>query len=185
MVQLSYPYMTTGKAIALTIRTFVGKVIFLLFNALSRFIIAFLPRSKCLNFNAAVTVCSDFGTQENLSLLPLLPKRFFLFFGHKMMGPDAMILVFLLLSFKPAFSLSSLILIKRLFNSSSLSAIKMRLLVFLLAILIPTCASSSPAFLMIYSGYKLNKQGDNIQPCHTPFPILNQVVVPCPLQNWE
>ena len=47
-VQLSHPYMTTGKTIALTIWTFVGKVISLLFNTLSRFIIAFLPRSKCL-----------------------------------------------------------------------------------------------------------------------------------------
>ena len=48
MVQLSHPYMITGKTIALTIWTFVGKVIFLLFNPLSRFVIAFLPRSKCL-----------------------------------------------------------------------------------------------------------------------------------------
>ena len=51
----------------------------------------------------------------------------------------------------------------------------------LLAILIPTCASSSPAFLMMYSAYKLNKQGDNIQPRRTPFPIWNQSVVPCPV----
>ena len=56
----------------------------------------------------------------------------------------------------------------------------LRLLVFLLAILIPACASSSPAFLMMYSSYKLNKQGDT-QPCHTPFPIWNQSVVPCPV----
>ena len=48
MVQLSHPYMTTGKTIALTILTFVGKVISLLFNILSRFVIAFLPRNKCL-----------------------------------------------------------------------------------------------------------------------------------------
>ena len=48
MVQLSYPYVTTGKTIALIIRTFVGKVMFLLFNMLSRFVIDFLPRSKCL-----------------------------------------------------------------------------------------------------------------------------------------
>ena len=47
------------------------------------------------------------------------------------------------------------------------------------AILIPACASSSPAFQMMYSAYKLNKQGDNIQPSRTPFPILNQSVVPC------
>ena len=47
-VQLSHPYMTTGKTIALTRQTFVGKVMSLLFNKLSRFLIAFLPRSKCL-----------------------------------------------------------------------------------------------------------------------------------------
>ena len=66
MVQFSHLYMTTGKTIALTIQIFVGKVISLLFNMLSRLVIAFLPRSKCLfNFMAAVTICSDFGAQEN------------------------------------------------------------------------------------------------------------------------
>jgi len=65
MVQLSYPYMTTVNTIVLTIRTFVDKVISLFFNTLSRFVIAFLPRTKSLNFMAAVTVCSDFGAQEN------------------------------------------------------------------------------------------------------------------------
>ena len=54
-------------------------------------------------------------------------------------------------------------------------------LIFLPAILIPACASSSPAFLMMYSVYKLNKQGDNIQPWHTPFPFWNQSIVPCPV----
>ena len=57
----------------------------------------------------------------------------------------------------------------------------LRLLIFLPAILIPTCDSSTPAFLMMYSAYKLNKQGDNIQPWRTPFPIRNQSVVPCPV----
>ena len=57
----------------------------------------------------------------------------------------------------------------------------LRLLIFLPAILIPVCASSSPAFLMMYSAYKLNRQGDNIQPWRTPFPIWNQSVVPCPV----
>ena len=56
MVQLSHPYMTTGKTIDFTIWTFVGKVMSLLFNTLSRLTIAFLPGSKCLNFIAAVTV---------------------------------------------------------------------------------------------------------------------------------
>ena len=62
MVQLSHPYMTTGKTIAVTRWTFVGKVMSLRFNMQSRFVIAFLPRSKRLfNFMAAVTICSDFG----------------------------------------------------------------------------------------------------------------------------
>ena len=79
------------------------------------------------------------------------------------MGPDAMILAFWMLSFKPTFSLSSFTLIRKLFSSSSLSAIRvvssayLRLLIFLLAILIPACDSSSPAFLMMYSARKLNK----------------------------
>ena len=101
-VQLSHPYMTTGKAIALTRWTFVHMDLFsLLFNMLSRLVITFLPRSK-------------------------------------------------------------------LFSSSSISALGvvssayLRLLIFLPAILIPACASSSPAFHMMYSAYKLNKQGDNI-----------------------
>ena len=73
-------------------------------------------------------------------------------------------------SFKRTFSLSSFTFIKRLFSFSSLSAVRvmlsayLRLLIFLLAILIPACASSSPTFLTMYSAYKLNKQGDNIQP---------------------
>ena len=81
----------------------------------------------------------------------------------------------------------ALLSFKRLFSSSSLSAIRvvssayLRWLIFLPAILIPACASSSPAFLMMYSAYKVNKQGDNIQPCCTPCPIWNQSVVPCPV----
>ena len=80
------------------------------------------------------------------------------------MGPDAMIFVFWILSFKPTFSLSSFTFIKRLFSFSSLSAIRvvssacLKLLIFLPAILIPACASSSPAFLMIYSAYKLKRR---------------------------
>ena len=101
------------------------------------------------------------------------------------MGPDAMILVFSMLSFKTAFSLSSFTFIKRLFSSSSLSAIRvvssayLRLLIFLLVILIPVCASSNLAFHMGSSAYKLNKQDDNMQPWHTPFPIWKQSVVSC------
>ena len=89
-------------------------------------------------------------------------------------------------SSKPTFSLSSFTFIKRLFSSSSFSAIRVvssayLSLIFLLAILIPACAYSSPVFLMMCSAYKLNKQGDNIQPWCTPFPIWNQSFVPCPV----
>ena len=66
IVQVSHPYMTTGKTIALTRWTFVDKVMLLLFNMLSRLVITFLPRSKHLfNFMAAVTICSDFGAPQN------------------------------------------------------------------------------------------------------------------------
>ena len=91
---------------------------------------------------------------------------------------DAMIFVFWMLSFKPAFSLYSLTFIKRLFSFSLLSAIRvayLRLLIFLSAVLITPYASSSLAF-HTYSAYKLNKQDDNIQ----PFPIWNQSI-PCPV----
>ena len=83
------------------------------------------------------------------------------------MGPGTMILVFGMLSFQPTFSLSSFTFIKRLFSFSLLSTLRvvsctyLRLLTFLPAILIPVCASSSLAFHMMYSAYKLNKQGDN------------------------
>ena len=77
VVQLSHPYMTIGKTIALTRWTLVGKIMSLLFNMLSRLVITFLPRSKSVNFVAAVTICSDFGTQKNsLPLFPLFPHRF-------------------------------------------------------------------------------------------------------------
>ena len=96
-----------------------------------------------------------------------------------------MVLVFWILSFQPALSPFYFPFMKRLFHSSSLSAIRvvpsvyLRLLILLLAILILACASFSPAFLMMYSSYKLNKQGDNIQPWHTLLPIWNQPVFPC------
>jgi len=151
-VQLSHPYMTTGKTIALTRWTFVGKVMPLLLNMLSRLVITFLPRSKRLLISwlqspSAVILESKKIKSDTVSTVS--PS-----ISHEVMGPDAMILVFWMLSFKPTFSLSSFTFIKRLFGSSSLSAIRvvssayLRLLIFLLAILIPACASSSPAFLM-------------------------------------
>jgi len=94
-VQLSHPYTTTGKTIALTRWTFVGKVISLLFDILYRLVITFLPRSKHLNFMAAITICSDFGAQKSkvwhFSVSPSI--------SHEVMGPDAMILVFWMLPY--------------------------------------------------------------------------------------
>ena len=89
-----------------------------------------------------------------------------------------------MLSFKPAFSLFSFSLINMLFSSSLLSAIRvvssayLKLLIFLLAILIPVCESSRLAFCMMYSTYKLNKQGDNTQSWRTSLSILNHSIVP-------
>ena len=164
-----------GETTALTRRTFVGKVMSLLFNMLSGFVIAFLPRSKrllisCLQSPSAVIFEPPKIKSDTVSIV-------FPSICHEVMWPDAMILVFWILSFKPTFSLSSFTFLKRLFSSYSLSAIRvvssenLRLLIFLPAILIPACTSFSLAFLMMYSVCKLNKQGDNIQPWHTPFPI--------------
>ena len=98
------------------------------------------------------------------------------------MGLNAMSLAFWMLSFKSAFSFSSFTFIKALLLPLHfLPSAYLRLLIFLLEILIPACASSSLAFLITYSAYKLNKQGDNIQPWHIPFPTWNQAVVPCPV----
>ena len=78
MVQLSYLYMTTGKTIALTKRTLVGKVMSLLFNIRSRLVMAFSSKEQVsFNFMAAVTICSDFGAQENkICQFPLFAHLF-------------------------------------------------------------------------------------------------------------
>ena len=100
-VQLSHLYMTTGKTIALTIQIFACKVMPLLFNMLSWFVIVLLPRSRSINFMTTVTICSDFGAQESKICHCF---HFLLSICHEVMGPFSMILVFLMLSFKPAFS---------------------------------------------------------------------------------
>ena len=148
IVQLSHPYMTTGKTIALTRQTFVDKVMSLLFNR-SRLVITFLPKSKCLLISWMQTpsvVILEPPKIKSVTVSTVSPS-----ICHEVMGPDAMILVFWMLSFKPTFLLSSFTFIKTLF-SSSLSAIRvvsaayLRLLIFLPAILIPACASCSQRF---------------------------------------
>ena len=80
--------MTTGKTIALNRQTFVGKVMSLLFNMLTKVVITFLPRSKCLNFMAAVTIYSDLEPRK-IKSSTVSPS-----ICHEVMGPDSVILVF-------------------------------------------------------------------------------------------
>ena len=151
---------------------------------LSSFVIAFLPRSKSLLIwwlQSPFTVIFE----------PNKIDHCFYFFPFYLPWSDRTrchdLIFFLMLSFKPAFSLSSFTLIKRLFSSSSLPAIRaassayLRLLIFLPAIF----DSSNSVFHMMYSTRKLNKQGDNIQPCHTLLSILNQSIVPCPILTFS
>ena len=140
----------------------------LLFNTLSRLAIAFLPRSKRLLISwlqSPSAVILETKKIKSVTVSIVSPS-----ICHVVMKPDATILVFLMLSFMPTFSVSSFTFIKRLFSFSLFSAIRvvssayLRLLIFLIVILIPACSSFSLAFRMMYSAYKLNKQGDNIQP---------------------
>ena len=131
IVQLWHPYMTTGKTIALTRWTFVVKVMSLPFNMLSRLLTAFLPRSKHLLISWLQSPSTVILEPPKIKSATVSPSIY-----HEVMGPDAIILVFWMLSFKPTFSLSSFTLIKRLFSSSLLSAIRvvlpayLRLLIF-------------------------------------------------------
>ena len=153
IVQLLHPPMTTGKTIALTRRTFVGKVMSLHFNMLFRLIITFLWRIKCLLVSWLKS-----PTAMILELKKIVCHCFHCFpiYLPWSDGTRCHDLVFWMLSFKSTFSLSSFTFIKRLF-SSSLSAIRvvssayLRLLSFLPAILLPACALSSQAFLKMYS----------------------------------
>ena len=110
-VQLSHPYMTTGKTIALTRRTFVGKVMSLLLSTLSRLVITFLPRSQHLLISwlqspsAVILKTQKIKSDTVSTVIPSI--------CHEVMGPDALILVFWMLSFKPTFSPSSFTFIKR------------------------------------------------------------------------
>ena len=126
---------------------------------------------------AVITICSDSGAQINSQ--PVSPSVF-----HEVMGLDAMILVFWMLSFKPTFLLSSFTFIKRLF-SSSLSVIRVVLSAYEVNDISPRSLDSILCFLPPSVSHDvlciLNKQGDNIQPWCTPLPIWNQSVVPCPV----
>ena len=156
MVQLSHPYIITGKTTALTIQTFVSTVISLVFNMLSRFFIAFYKEQAFFNFMASVTIHSDFGAQENkvCHCFHCFPHPSAIKWWDWM--PWSSLFECCTLSQLFLFvSLSSFTFIKRLFSSSVLTAIRvvlsayMRLLIFLCAILVPACDSSSLTFCMM------------------------------------
>ena len=151
---------------------------------LSRLVIAFLPRSKSLLISwlqSSSAVILEPKKIKSVTDTIVSPSIY-----HDMMGLDAMILVFEFWVLSQLFSLSSFTFIKRLFNSSSLSAkrqyhLHIRLFIFLQATLISTCVSSSLVIPIMYSEYKLNKQNNNIQPWCTPFTIWNHSVLPSPV----
>ena len=92
MVQLSHLYMTTGKTIALTIWTFVSKVMSLLFKMLSKLVIAFLPRSRHLLISWLQSLFAVILEPKKIKFVTVSP--FYPSICHKVMEPDAMILVF-------------------------------------------------------------------------------------------
>ena len=171
--------MTAEKTIAFTRWTFVSKAMSLLFNMLSRLVITFLQRSKHLLLMAAVTICSGFGDQENKVSHCFHCVLIYLPWSN---GTRCHDLCFLTVEFYANFFtlLFHFYQVKKV-SSSSLSSLRvlssayLRLLIFLLAILIQAWAPSSLVFHMIYSAYKLNKEGDNMQPWYTPFQFLTSL----------
>ena len=157
----------------------------LLFNMLSSLVIAFLPRSKCILISWLQSPSAVISEPRNIKCLTVSVVSPSI--CHEMMGPDDMILVFWMLSFKPTFH--SLSLSSRGFAFIKFFAFCHKGCVICISEVIDNYPGNfefsfcftSPAFLMIYSGYKLNKQGDNIQPWCTPFPIWNQSVISCPV----
>ena len=164
--------MTTGKKpVALIIWIFVSKVMSLFLNMLSRFVIALLLRSKSFNFMAAVIVCSDLGVQENKICHCFHFSPFYLPWSvgmrcHNLSFLECWVLSQVFHSPLPPSSRSSL-------SSIRVSICISEVVILLPTILIPACASPSPAFHMLYYAYKLDKQGDSMQPWCTPFPICN------------
>ena len=146
-VQLSVPYMITGKTTALTIWTYVGRIMSLLFNTLSRFVIAFLPRSDCLLISwlqSPPTVIFEPKKRKSITTSTFSPS-----ICHEVMGMDAMILLFffffLVFSFKSA--LSSFTLIKRLFPVIRVVSVAYLRWLFLPSILIQLVAHPARHFL--------------------------------------
>ena len=145
-------------------------------------VIIFLPRSKHLNSLAAVAICSDFGAQENKVCHCFHCFPIYLPWSDGTTCHDLKFFECWVLSqlFHSRLSLSSrgYLVLLRFLHKGDVICIS-EVIDISPCNLIPACASSSPAFHMMYSAYKLIKQDENIQPWCTPFPIWNQSVVPC------
>ena len=141
--------------------------------------IAFLPRRKAFNFMAAITICSDFGAPQNKDSHCLHSFPIYLAWSD---GTGCYDLSFLNVELEANFFTllfhfhQEALYFFTFFHKGGVTCVS-EIMIFFLAFLIPACASSSLAFGMMYSVYKLNKQHDNIQPWHTPFPIWNQSIV--------
>ena len=148
MVQISQLYVTTGKSIALTRWTYVGKLMSLVFNILSWSVIAFLPKNKGLLISwqqSPSRVILEATKIKAVTVSTVSPS-----ICHEVMGLDGVILIFWMLSIKPPFSLFSFIFIKRFFSSSSIYAIRM--------------VSSAYLMLLIFSASNLDSRLWFIQP---------------------
>ena len=151
----------------------VGKVMSLLFNMLSRLVITFLPRSECFLISwlqSPSVVILELKKNKVCHCFHCFPIYFPWSDGTRCHD-----LSFLNVEFSAKFFTLLFYFHQEALSSSSISAIRvvssayLKLLVFLPAILIPACASSSPVFLLMHSAYLLNKQGYNIRPWLTPF----------------
>ena len=149
----------------------------------TKIVLAFLPRSKGLLISWLQSLSAEILEHKKIKSVTVsnFPPTYLPWSD----GTDVMISVFGMLSFKPTFSLSSFTFIKRLFSSSSLYAIRVvssaypRLMIFLWQSWFQLVHHPVQHFAWC-ALHNLNKQGDNIQLWHTPFPILNQYIVTCP-----
>ena len=187
--QLSHPYMTTGKTIALTRQTFVSKVMSLLFNMLSMFAIVFFFFSRTKHLLISWLQSQSAVTLEPKKIKSVTVSIVSPSICHEVIGQMPWSLFFECWVLSQLFHSLFSVLSRGSFSSSSMSTIRvvpsayLKLLIFLPAISIPACASSSLAFCMMYPAYKLKKKDDNMQPWHIPFPIWNQSMVPCLVLN--
>ena len=182
MLQLSHPYMTTGKNHSFVYPELFQQSNVYAFKNAARLVIDFLQTSKHLLISwlqSSFAVVLELPKIKSLTVSIVSPSIAMKWWDQMPWSS------FCECEFKPDVSLSSFTLIKRLVSISSCSAMRvvssayLRLLIFLPATMIPVCASSSWTFHKMWSAYNLNKQGDRIQPLITPFLIWNQSAVPC------